>query len=262
MKLTNNIKTNKWRIWDKEKDYGKLLYKRAIGELDEMESSKALCSIISPLYKDRVKVLDVGCGAGHYLRSLRSRIDEDIDYTGVDATEYYVELARTAFGDDTLFLNGDIYELPFDDESFDIVICNNLILHLPPPPTKPISELLRTSSKYVVIRTVFGERNYIIKEVRGASEKTEDLSIKEGKLIDHEGNPVAYNYFNMYSEQYFRDIVTDIDETIDMKVVCDDSWSSFDNTALAGKTATKVIDGKQVSGNLVLDWRFMILRKK
>jgi len=33
-----------WRIWDKDKEYGDLFFKRAIGELPEMESSKALAT--------------------------------------------------------------------------------------------------------------------------------------------------------------------------------------------------------------------------
>lgn len=254
--------TDNWRIWNKDKAYGDLLYKRATGDLDEMESSKALCKILSPFYENRMKVLDVGCGAGHYLRSLRLRIDENMDYTGVDATEYYVELARKAFGNASRFLYGNISNLQFKDNSFDIVICNNLILHLPPPPIKPISELIRVSSKYIVIRTVFGERNYLIKEVRSSDDKIQGLPIREGNLIDQEGKPLVCNYFNMYTEQYFRDIVANINENIGMKIVCDDYWNPFDTTAVAGKTATKVIGGKQVSGNLLLDWRFIVLNKK
>ncbi|MFC1931522.1 class I SAM-dependent methyltransferase [Chloroflexota bacterium] len=128
--------TDDWRVWKQDKFYGDLMYKRATGTLDEMESSKALCKILSHFYEKGMKVLDIGCGAGHYLRSLRLRIDENIDYTGVDATEYYVELARKAFGDASRFLCGDIYNLQFKANSFDIVICNNLLLHLPPPTNK------------------------------------------------------------------------------------------------------------------------------
>lgn len=253
--------TDDWRIWNHTKAYGDLLYKRATGDEDEMESSKALCKILSPLYEKHMKVLDVGCGAGHYLRSLRLRVDENIYYTGVDATEYYIELAHKAFGDASRFLCGDIYNLQFKDNSWDIVICCNLILHLPPPPIKPISELIRVSSKYICIRTVFGERNYITKEVR-SSEEIQGLPAREGNLIDQEGKPLAYNYFNMYTEQYFRDIVSDISGNIDMKIIRDDYWNPFDNTAVAGKTATKVMGDKQVSGNLLLDWRFIVLSKK
>lgn len=255
------MNNDKWKVWDIKPNYGKILYKRAIGELDEMESSKALCKVINGFYSQGMKVLDVGCGAGHYLRGLKKRIDPKIDYFGMDATEYYITLAKKVFSSKNQFLVGDIYDIKFDNNSFDIVICNNVLLHLPPPPTKAIEELIRVSKKYVVIRTVFGERNYVIKEVRSSNEEIKGLSIRERNLIDSQGKPLVYNYFNMYTEQYLRDILADINENIDIKIIRDNSWSSFDNKEVDGKTGTKVIGGKQVSGNLLLDWRFIVLIK-
>ena len=60
-----------WSNWDEEKHYGELLYKRATGESEEMNSSRAVAKVIKEFYKPGMKVLDVGCGAGHYLVSLR-----------------------------------------------------------------------------------------------------------------------------------------------------------------------------------------------
>jgi ubiquinone/menaquinone biosynthesis C-methylase UbiE len=50
------------------------------------------------IYTPGDKVLDVGCAAGHMLRSLVTRLDSDISYTGLDFNPYYLELARKAFG--------------------------------------------------------------------------------------------------------------------------------------------------------------------
>lgn len=258
-----NKKKNNWKIWEQVPEYGEALYyKSAIGELEEMESAKALCEIISPFYKPGMKVLDVGCGAGHYLRSLRSRLDENIDYIGLDSTEYFVELAKKAFGPNEKFLKGDIFNLQFEDNAFDIVMCNNVILHLPPPPAKAISELIRTAKKYVVIRTVFGQRNYLTKEIRNPDENIENSPKNYRDLIDEDGQPQSFNFFNMYTKQYFREIISDIDKDIKIKIVDDDNWKDFDNRkAGGGSTATKIINGKQVSGNLILDWKFIILEK-
>ena len=88
------MKQDKWKSWDYDTAYGDVFYQRAIGELDEMESSKALCQVVSRFYQAGMTLADVGCGAGHYLRSLRARVDEDINYTGIDATPYYIELAQ------------------------------------------------------------------------------------------------------------------------------------------------------------------------
>ena len=83
-----------WRIWDNDKQYGDLFYKRAIGELPEMESSKALAKLASTFICENDKILDVGCGAGHYLRSLDKHIDVNFSYVGIDQTEYYIEKAK------------------------------------------------------------------------------------------------------------------------------------------------------------------------
>src|SRR5690606_37440313 len=121
-----------WNNWDEEKHYGELLFKRATGQSGEMNSSKAISKVIKQFYKPGMKVLDVGCGAGHYLVSLRNIVDKNISYTGVDPTAHYLDLAKKAFGDSANFVQGGVFDIPFGDNSFDIVICNHVILHMPP----------------------------------------------------------------------------------------------------------------------------------
>lgn len=244
-----------WKVWNTDTDYGAMLYKRATGELEEMESSKALCQVLSRLYTPGMKVADVGCAAGHYLRSLRTRLDGKIDYTGFDATPHYIDLARKAFPTGADFKVGDIHDLPAADASFDLVLNNNVLLHLPPPPRKAIEELIRIARRYVVIRMVFGERNYIVQEVR--SSDAEYAAIRSASAT-----PPQFNYFNLYTEGYFREVIAAIDPTISVEIIKDDMWQKFDNVALTTSTGTRVLGDHQVSGNLLLDWRFLILTKK
>lgn len=231
-----------WRIWDQAPEYGELLYERAVGNLDEMESSKALCDVIEPFYKPGMSVFDVGCGAGHYLRSLMKRVDPNINYTGYDATEYYVELASKAFPEHE-FTQGDIFNIKHQDETFDLVMSNNVLLHLPSYPEKAIHELIRVSKKYVVIRCLFGERNYQIKE-----------------LHDHKGE--KFNYFNVYTEEWYRATIKKTGNH-QINIIKDDNFNTFDNRSESGNvTGTRVMNGKQISGNILLDWRFIVIEKK
>ncbi|MFA5317859.1 MAG: class I SAM-dependent methyltransferase [Patescibacteria group bacterium] len=259
--MPKKINDDNWKIWDEFNVYGDILYKRAIGKIEEMQSAKSICKLLPSFYKKGMSLLDVGCGAGHYLRSLQLRLDKNIKYTGVDATKNYIKLAKKAFGSKANFLTGDIFNLPFNDKAFDIVMCNNVILHLPPPPTKAISELIRVAKKYIVIRTVIGERNYIIKEVRNFNEGAK-LKVKDEDLIGKNGYPLSYNFFNMYTTEYLKGIINRIDKNLEVKIVSDNEWKSFNNRKIAGALATKVIDGRQVSGNLMLDWRYIIVKKK
>lgn len=45
-----------WKVWDKEQTYGDLFFKRATGELPEMESSKALAKVIEPYLEEGDKI--------------------------------------------------------------------------------------------------------------------------------------------------------------------------------------------------------------
>jgi len=67
-----------WKIWDDRDEYGKSFYLRSIGEKGEMESSKATAKIVKSLIQDNNKVLDIGCGGGHYLVSLDKTIAKSI----------------------------------------------------------------------------------------------------------------------------------------------------------------------------------------
>ena len=243
------------------KNMGNYYLKELPGRLEEMESSKALCKILSGFYKEGMKLVDVGCGAGHYLRSLRKRLDNDIDYTGIDATEHYVALAKKAFPQNEKFQLGDIFDLPCENDSFDIVICNNLILHLPPQILKPIEELIRISSKYIIIRTVFGKRNYIIKEINDNDELY--FKSNEFKAVSDNKTMLDFNYFNIYTEDYLRFVIQSIplDVDIEVRVIDDNIWKSFDNTDFR-RTGTRALGDHQISGSLLLDWKFVVIMKQ
>lgn len=49
-----------------------------------------------------------------------------------------------------IFKEGSIYKLPYKDNSFDLVVCTEVLEHLDAPP-KVLNEILRTSRKYVLI---------------------------------------------------------------------------------------------------------------
>ncbi len=252
-----------YKLWDQVPHYGDTLYKRATGELDEMESSKSLSRFLKNYYQKGDSVVDIGCGAGHYLRSLRTHLDSDINYTGADATEYYVHLARKA-NPDVNFYQEDIFNLSFEDESFDMVLCNNVILHLPPPPLKTFSELVRVSKRCVVIRTLMSESNYIIKRPYAPEELATSEQIDAADIIDENGDPRQFGYFNMYSKPYLQAIVQKIDPKASVEFFADLDFQVFENPESKGKNkgvATEVVGNRQVSGNLLYDWHYIVIKK-
>ena len=75
------------------------------------------------------KVLDVGCGTG---RNTIRLAEAGVDITGMDICKEMLEkLNRKKPGIKTKL--GDILEIPYEDESFDAVICNLVFVHLKNP---------------------------------------------------------------------------------------------------------------------------------
>ena len=235
-----------------DEEYGAVFYKRAIGELPEMESSKAIAKRLLPFLLEGISLLDVGCGVGHYLRSLKSLIPTSFRYFGVDITELYITLANKAFSNEpnVKFQVADIFELPFENKEFNGVMCNNVLLHLPRI-VKPIQELCRVAEKFILIRMLIGERSFLIREVRN-----------EGVEFDTNGEPVAYNYYNIYSKRYIEHILNSIPRIKSFKIVVDKDFdpkkidASISDQPKA-KNVTRMCGDWQVNGYVMQPWCFI-----
>ncbi|HSL83162.1 MAG TPA: class I SAM-dependent methyltransferase [Thermoanaerobaculia bacterium] len=241
-------------LWPRLRGYGDLLRDRATGAAEEMESAKALCRLLGERYRPGARLLDVGCGSAHYLRSLRRRLDPEIDYTGLDLTLPFLARGRAVFPVVPLAA-GDAFALPFRDRAFDLVLCNNLLLHLPPPPERALAELARVAAERVLVRTPVGRRNYVIREVREPEDLDEgDRDPGDDDLFAPDGAPRRFNYFNLYTEVYLTRAARRAAPGAHVRLEPDTSFGSFDNRAATTATGTHVIDRRQVAGNLLLDW--------
>ncbi|MFW6231238.1 MAG: class I SAM-dependent methyltransferase [Nanoarchaeota archaeon] len=92
--------------------------------------------------------LDVGCGEG-YLLSILHKKEPHWKITGIDIGDEELALARKALPDQR-FVKGQAYELPFKDDSFDLVAANEVLEHVKKP-SRMLKEMKRVSSKYVLI---------------------------------------------------------------------------------------------------------------
>jgi ubiquinone/menaquinone biosynthesis C-methylase UbiE len=93
-------------------------------------------------------VLDVGCGEGFVLQKLKmNKVGKRLE--GVDFLKTAIDIGHKIHPDVTL-KQGNIYDLQYKDNSFDVVICSEVLEHLEDP-EKALSELVRVSKKYVVL---------------------------------------------------------------------------------------------------------------
>ena len=72
------------------------------------------------------KVLDVGCGTGRTISDLKKA---GANVVGVDPSEEMLKIAKKKFSSVEMFA-GEIENLPFEDESFDVVVTLFVIAHL------------------------------------------------------------------------------------------------------------------------------------
>lgn len=75
-------------------------------------------------------LLDCGCGTAPMLTLLHEKYPEK-HYTGIDLTPKMIEVARAKNMDGVELVVGDCENLPFEDSSFDVVICCQSFHHYP-----------------------------------------------------------------------------------------------------------------------------------
>jgi SAM-dependent methyltransferase len=105
-------------------------------------------------------VLDVGCGGGLALSTIRTTRPE-IAGTGLERSTKMAEAARSLFGLDVV--EGSADALPFEDDSFDMVLANEVLEHLPWGVYEAtLLELQRVARKGILITTPYRERRQFV----------------------------------------------------------------------------------------------------
>lgn len=253
MVADRHMKAETWRIWNKDSSVEQRTYKRVTGELPEMECAKQLASLVASVHAPGMKLLDVGCAAGHYYNSLR-RIDRAIRYHGIDATTAYIEFARRHFKDNpnATFEVGDIFDLPGKyDQGFDIVFCCNLLLHLPSVQI-PLANLLRVARKHCIVRTLIGDKTHLSR-------------LLYSDAFDDKGEPTDFVFQNTYSYALIAQAVRAVGP-YEIEFIDDE----FDAAAINAEhtsygklqsAVTRVQDGVQIAGSKVFEWKWVRITK-
>ena len=123
LKHTSNSKFRQWTIEN--------LNKALVGEIRFLKVNS---------------IIDVGCGEGFTLERLRKeKVAKSL--FGVDGSSIAIKLGKKLFPKLILKVQ-NIYDLPIKDNSFDLVVCTEVLEHLKEP-NKALKELVRVSKKYL-----------------------------------------------------------------------------------------------------------------
>jgi ubiquinone/menaquinone biosynthesis C-methylase UbiE len=107
---------------------------------------KELIRILKPLKPD--KVLDVGCGEGFTLIKLK-QAKIGMTHEGIDNSDAALKLSKR-LNPSLNIKKGNIYNLPYKDNAFDLLICTEVLEHLENP-RKALSELSRVTGKNMLL---------------------------------------------------------------------------------------------------------------
>lgn len=100
---------------------------------------------------DAIVLLDVGCGEGFSIEYLFKRFPP-LTFFGGDFSPEAMLWGQANLNYCASLTNFDIHHLPFPDSCFPLVMCLEVMEHLPNP-TLGLRELERVSSEYVLLST-------------------------------------------------------------------------------------------------------------
>jgi SAM-dependent methyltransferase len=82
------------------------------------------------------KILDVGCGEGRHIFGTLHAFEDvycigyDQDLPSLNACKEGLEFFKELDSKATVFMQGSVYKLPFEDNIFDLIICSEVLEHL------------------------------------------------------------------------------------------------------------------------------------
>jgi SAM-dependent methyltransferase len=94
-------------------------------------------------------VLDIGCGVGHWGRALSPVLPTDARLIGIDREPEWVQgatarAAAAGLASRFSYRQGDCTSLPFADNTFDLVTCQTVLIHVADP-RAVLAEMLRVT---------------------------------------------------------------------------------------------------------------------
>ena len=100
------------------------------------EYIKKMLDRLSAMLPPDPTVIDVGCGEGRHIFGILNEFEDihcyglDQDVPSLDKCKEGLEFFKELDSNETIFLQGSIYELPFEENFFDLIICSEVLEHL------------------------------------------------------------------------------------------------------------------------------------
>src|SRR3989344_9238426 len=118
------------------------MYKNELTHGWYLGTRRHLVKTLKKYCRTNAKILDAGCGTGGTIKLLRKVGFKNI--VGIDKSDIAIDYARKR---NISVKKGDINKLPFEKNSFDVVICIDVLYHQGVNPSLTIKEFRRVLKK-------------------------------------------------------------------------------------------------------------------
>ncbi|MBE6051062.1 MAG: class I SAM-dependent methyltransferase [Clostridium sp.] len=213
--------------------------------------------------REGYSILELGCGNGSMWKNHINEIPERTSLILTDFSNGMLEKAKENLhnSDKISFENVDIQSLPYEDKSFDIIIANMMLYHVPDlnKALEEVKRVLKDNGTFYC--ATFGENgitNYIKGLINDAKVKEESeciftLQNGEGKLRKYFNSVVKRNYEDALEITNTEDLV---DYVISLKGI-------EDFNKISREELTTILDRQKVSGKIVVPKEYgMFISKK
>lgn len=143
-------------IWQHSRTVRELYIARARDEAEEMTCAAQAAELLQGLARDGESLLDIGCGSGYFLHSLRRR-NIPLTYHGIDATRDFIEIGQRELARFGLPAT-NLQPLRIEDLQgiADHVLCMNVLSNIDNY-HKPLERILKSASRSVILRESIAE---------------------------------------------------------------------------------------------------------
>lgn len=159
------------KIYNKDYFSGKnsFFYKLGYGNFQKFYFDNLFKPLKSYINKmESKKVLDVGCAYGFMLE----RFPDSFEKFGVDISEYAIGVAKKRLPSASFTVSNVENILSFQDDTFDIIICNDVLGHLENP-TAALENIKKVLKKDGILYINTPNLNSFRKKVLGFADKME-----------------------------------------------------------------------------------------
>ena len=149
------MEVNMNKLWSTKVQSTELLYYSRLERFNDQNCSRWFDLL---KVKDGMKVLEVGCGGGHFTNMVKKYFP-NCEVWGIDLDSKHIEFAKSKckeLGLDVKYIEADINNLPFKDESFDLIFSHTVVEHLPFENFIPEQYRTLKKSGHIVIMKVAG----------------------------------------------------------------------------------------------------------